>query len=69
MNVVQFKKVINRVSHAEGIRCNKRKVGFCVDNPDGSHDFYEIEPEDIELGHFEDTDLTYLCLCSFKGSK
>lgn len=66
MNLKEFSKYINNLSKYPNAK--NRKVGFCLTFEDGHHEFYEIEKSDIELGRFEDTNLSYLCLGDFKGS-
>ena len=58
----KYINTLNRYPHNKA-----RKVGFCITNPDGSHDFYEIEKSDIELGFFENTGLNFICLGDFKA--
>ena len=41
----KYINTLNRYPHNKA-----RKVGFCITNPDGSHDFYEIEKFDNTVG-------------------
>lgn len=64
MTLKEFDKFIHRLASCPTNK--KRKVGFSVKYDDSHYEFYEIEPSDITLGTFEDTDLSFICLGDFK---